>query len=237
MNVRDLTRKLSLAAIDGHHLLLGVGRPLRPGGHDRGERRRHGAAPDHHHADPLELCPHRSDGGGAGHRASRRRAATTTGSRLRSGRSGASKRVGGSWITSWVDLAIYPVLFVDYSAYFFPVVGREPARCDGVVAMAVIWTFAYVEHPRQRSSSGTPRSSSCVDRARAVRSGHDHRAVQDDTITPFEPFAFAGRDCFPAFGAGLFVIMWNYMGWDGLSTVAGGDRGPAPATTRAPWPS
>ena len=48
-----------------------------------------------------------------------------------------------SWVTSWVDLAIYPVLFVDYVAYFFPALG-ENQLLRWVVALAVIWPFAYL---------------------------------------------------------------------------------------------
>lgn len=40
-------------------------------------------------------------------------------------------------------------------------------------------------------------------------------------INPTTPFIIEGKSPFAAFGAGLFVVMWNYMGWDGLSTVAG----------------
>jgi amino acid transporter len=39
--------------------------------------------------------------------------------------------------------------------------------------------------------------------------------------SPVQPFTPDGVSWPSAFGAGLFVIMWNYAGWDGLSTVAG----------------
>ena len=123
-----------------------------------------------------------------------------------------------SWVTSWVDLAIYPVLFVDYSAYFFPVLG-ENELLRWLVALAVIWPFAYLN---MRGSSFVGDSSKLflvivlapfvlVTVIGLFKMSHN----------PFEPFTFEGVDLFPAFGAGLFVIMWNYMGWDGLSTVAG----------------
>ena len=38
---------------------------------------------------------------------------------------------------------------------------------------------------------------------------------------PIQPFTPEDVGALPAFGAGLFVIMWNYMGWDGISTCAG----------------
>jgi amino acid transporter len=122
-----------------------------------------------------------------------------------------------SWVTSWVDLAIYPVLFVDYTAYFFPVLG-ENQLLRWVVALAVIWPFAVLN---MRGSSLVGDSSKLflvivlapfllVTVIGLFKMSHN----------PFEPFTYPGVDLFPAFGAGLFVIMWNYMGWDGLSTVA-----------------
>ena len=123
-----------------------------------------------------------------------------------------------SWITSWVDLAIYPVLFVDYAAYFFPALG-ENQLLRWVVALAVIWPFAYLN---MRGSSLVGDSSKLflvivlapfvlVTIIGLFNMSHN----------PFQPFTYPGVDLMPAFGAGLFVIMWNYMGWDGLSTVAG----------------
>jgi amino acid transporter len=123
-----------------------------------------------------------------------------------------------SWVTSWVDLAIYPVLFVDYAAYFFPALG-ENQLLRWVVALAVIWPFAYLN---MRGSSLVGDSSKLflvivlapfvlVTVIGLFNMSHN----------PFQPFTYPGVDLMPAFGAGLFVIMWNYMGWDGLSTVAG----------------
>jgi amino acid transporter len=58
-----------------------------------------------------------------------------------------------SWLTSWVDMAIYPVLFVEYAAYFFPDTfgGDGSALSRWLLGMAVIWSFT-------TSTSGAPRS-------------------------------------------------------------------------------
>lgn len=122
------------------------------------------------------------------------------------------------WLTSWVDLALYPVLFVDYAAYFFPIL-QEDQLIRWLVATAMIWTLTWVN----------------IRGAKIV--GDSSKLFFLVVITPFilvtilglfqlkgnpiEPFTFAGTGWPAAFGAGLFVIMWNYMGWDGLSTVAG----------------
>jgi len=36
------------------------------------------------------------------------------------GRSGASRWAGGSWINSFVDVAVYPALFADYVGFWRP---------------------------------------------------------------------------------------------------------------------
>ena len=43
---------------------------------------------------------------------------------------------------------------------------------------------------------------------------------------PFQPFVLEGESAREALNLGLFVVMWNYLGWDGLSTVAGEMKNP-----------
>ena len=43
---------------------------------------------------------------------------------------------------------------------------------------------------------------------------------------PVSPLTAGGESVSSAFGLGLFVVMWNYLGWDGLSTVAGEMKNP-----------
>ncbi|HEY6568633.1 MAG TPA: APC family permease [Actinomycetota bacterium] len=128
------------------------------------------------------------------------------------------------WVTSWVDLALYPVLFVDYTSYFFPIL-EENELVRWLVAVTLIWLFAYVN----------------IRGAKVV--GDSSKLFFAVVITPFvlvtiiglfkmgqnpfEPFVNEGVSLPAAFGAGLFVIMWNYMGWDGMSTVMGEVEHPA----------
>ena len=46
-------------------------------------------------------------------------------------------------------------------------------------------------------------------------------AIFDWNFNPTEPFVNPGQGVTSAFGVGLFVVMWNYLGWDGVSTIAG----------------
>jgi amino acid transporter len=123
-----------------------------------------------------------------------------------------------SWVTSWVDLAIYPVLFVDYSAYFFPILG-ENALVRWLVAFVIIWLFAFLNMRGTSLIGDSSKVFLVIVLAPFVLMTVIGLFKMDHN--PFEPFTFPGVGLLPAFGAGLFVIMWNYMGWDGLSTVAG----------------
>ncbi|MGD9960643.1 APC family permease [Nocardioides sp.] len=131
-----------------------------------------------------------------------------------------------AWVASWFDLAIYPVLFTEFSAYFFPgletttfALGPVDLSLKWIVGVIFIWIFAGMNM----------LGSSIV--------GDSSKAFLVIVLLPFllvlvlglfqmdynpgTPFVPEGLSTMEAFGAGLFVIMWNYAGWDGLSTVAG----------------
>lgn len=123
-----------------------------------------------------------------------------------------------SWLVSWVDLAIYPVLFVDFASYFFPILETN-GWVRWIVCLVVIWTLALVNMLGSNVVGDSSKLFLVVVLAPFLlvtviglfRMEHN----------PLTPFTFEGNQLGPALGAGLFVVMWNYMGWDGLSTVAG----------------
>ena len=137
-----------------------------------------------------------------------------------------------SWLCTFVDMAIYPVLFADYLANYVPEVGAGavvlfsigPLDVDlhWLVCLAVIWPLAILNI---RSPKGVGDSSVAfmlfILAPFAVVSLLGIARLFTDGISPFEPFTPPDTGVFAAFGAGLWVVMWNYLGWDGLSTVAG----------------
>ncbi len=131
-----------------------------------------------------------------------------------------------AWVASWFDLAIYPVLFTEFSSYFVPAletttyaVGPVDLSLKWIVGVIFIWIFAGMNM----------LGSSIV--------GDSSKVFLVIVLLPFllivviglfkmdfnptVPFVPEGLSAGEAFGAGLFVIMWNYAGWDGLSTIAG----------------
>lgn len=128
-----------------------------------------------------------------------------------------------SWLVAWVDLAIYPVLFVAYAAYFFPELGEDGSPLlRWVVAMAVIWGFGLVNMMGTKLVGDTSKLFTVIVIAPFVVLtivGLVKLALEGGQ-NPLEPFTADGQGIGPAFAAGLWIVMWNYIGFDGISTVA-----------------
>lgn len=131
-----------------------------------------------------------------------------------------------AWVASWFDLAIYPVLFVEFTSYFVPALetttfGLGPVELSlkWLVGAVFIWIFAGMN---MLGSSVVGDSSKLflviVLAPFLLIMVIGLFKMQHSPVVPFVP---EGLSPMEAFGAGLFVIMWNYSGWDGLSTVAG----------------
>lgn len=131
-----------------------------------------------------------------------------------------------AWLASWFDLAIYPVLFVEFSAYFIPgletgavTLGPLTITVKWLVELVFIWAFALMNMAGSNIVGDSSKIFLVIVLLPFVLVaiiGAFH--MQHNPATPFVPEGLSPAE---AFGAGLFVVMWNYAGWDGLSTVAG----------------
>jgi amino acid transporter len=143
-----------------------------------------------------------------------------------------------AWVASWFDLAIYPVLFVEFTSYFVPELetaslGLGPVELPmkWLLGVVFIWLLALLN---MAGSSFVGNSAKLflvlvlLPFVLVVVLG-----VFRMERNPFEPFTVDGTSAAAAFGAGLFIIMWNYSGWDGLSTVAGDIDNPKRTYPRA----
>ena len=127
-----------------------------------------------------------------------------------------------AWVASWFDLAIYPVLFVEFSAYFMPWLETESLLglpVKWLVELAFIWTFAAMNMAGSSVVGDSSKLFLVIVLAPFLLITVIGLFKMDSN--PTVPFVPEGLSPLEAFGAGLFVIMWNYSGWDGLSTVAG----------------
>jgi len=117
-----------------------------------------------------------------------------------------------TWLYTFVDLAIYPVLFVEYSTFFFP--GIEAYKIP--LCLVIIW------------------SSAGLNILGIVPVGKTSLLLSAAVLIPFVLlFAFASSHYggtlpapslsgirFSSFGMALYTVMWNFLGWDNVTTYA-----------------
>jgi amino acid transporter len=119
-----------------------------------------------------------------------------------------------TWLYTFVDLAIYPVLFITYAAYFFP--QAEVYKIP--ICLLIIW------------------SSALLNILGIVPVGRISVILGALVITPFILLCVvgfmhhSGSYVIPAMslkglglssiGMALYTIMWNFLGWDNATTYA-----------------
>lgn len=119
-----------------------------------------------------------------------------------------------TWLYTFVDLAIYPVLFIEYASYFFP--GIEAYKIP--ICLIIIWAGA------------------ALNILGIVLVGETSLILGIAVITPFIALfitAFTSHSVlfsmphpslsgihFSALGLALFTVMWNFCGWDNTMTYA-----------------
>src|SRR5260221_1044278 len=120
-----------------------------------------------------------------------------------------------TWLYTFCDLAIYPVLFVTYAAFFFPAVALYKVP----VCLAIIW------------------ASALLNILGIVPVGKVYLLLTVLVMTPFVltvglifahhtplsiPAPAIREPHFSTLSMGLYTVMWNFIGWDNRTTYAGG---------------
>jgi amino acid transporter len=119
-----------------------------------------------------------------------------------------------TWLYTFVDLAIYPVLFVEYASFFFP----HLAMYKVPVCLVIIW------------------ASAGLNILGIVPVGRVSLFLGAVVLTPFIilfGLAFYHHTgglviqspslkgvAFPSLGMALYTVMWNCLGWDNTTTYA-----------------
>jgi len=130
-----------------------------------------------------------------------------------------------TWLYSWVDVAIYPVLFASYIGNVAELAGH-PIELDdrpwlkwGIgMAMIVPLTILNLRGTRKVGQASLFFGVLLLAPFIAlVAVGLPKFLAQPSAAwTPFIP---TGTSTGSAVSTGLFVVMWNYLGWDSISTV------------------
>ncbi|MEI9933504.1 MAG: APC family permease [Ferruginibacter sp.] len=117
-----------------------------------------------------------------------------------------------TWLYTFVDLAIYPVLFVEYATFFFPWMAEYKVP----VCLFIIWL------------------SAGLNILGIVPVGRISILLSIIVLIPFIIFFVVGFSHheinysipslslkgigFSSIGLGLYTVMWNFMGWDNATT-------------------
>jgi amino acid transporter len=135
-----------------------------------------------------------------------------------------------NWVVSWLDVSIYPVLAATYLSYFLPVLdtGTNLFGVDisgdflrWVVSAVLILAISYLQIRGARLSGNfTNILGIFMIIPLAIMSILGIYAWIQGGVTARLPFMPEGENLFGALSVGLFVVMWNYMGWE-LPSVAG----------------
>ncbi len=121
-----------------------------------------------------------------------------------------------TWMYSLVDMAIYPVLFNQYLAFFTP--DLSPAT-RFVVSLLVIWTGVAIN---LRGAGRVGRTSIVAGVAVLGAFGAvSVFSLGHQSHVPWLPFVKPGKGRLEGLGVGISVALWNYIGWDNASTVQG----------------
>jgi amino acid transporter len=119
-----------------------------------------------------------------------------------------------TWLYTFVDLAIYPVLFVKYASFFYPPITAYKIP----ICLVIVWFGALL------NITGI------------VRVGKASVLLGTAVITPFvimfvmlllhhptplslPHLTFKGAS-YSATGMALYTVMWNFLGWDNATTYA-----------------
>src|SRR5262245_15217325 len=133
-----------------------------------------------------------------------------------------------SWLDSFVDVAIYPALFVEYLKFWWPAMTAAERwwLAVGFIAALTVLNVLGVRPVGRAAVALAIGVLLPVAALVIVGLASLHTA-------PWAPFLAEGRSLGPAVGLGLAVVMWNYGGWDTPSTTLGETRRPERAFAAA----
>jgi len=127
-----------------------------------------------------------------------------------------------SWAYSLLDMALYPVLLLQYLKFFVP--GLGPVA-SWLIAVAMIWVATWLNLRGTRVVGGASgvfvalvlapfAVLALIAGLRWWSSGHGFAFAHGGAPVP-------GGSLMGALGIGMSQAIWNYSGWDNASTISG----------------
>ncbi len=131
-----------------------------------------------------------------------------------------------AWMFTFVDVGICPALFCDYLAFFFEVFNKDTGSfwARKTVMLSMVWVFVLLNLRGARTVGNFAKGLALMIVSpfvvligwglyRGLTEGFPHN--------PVVPFLNADTSFVSALALAIPVILWNYQGWDAVSTCAG----------------
>lgn len=134
-----------------------------------------------------------------------------------------------TWLYTFVDMAIYPVVFTTYLKYFFPgMTGWQ----QWLMNLVVIFTSLLINWRGAKSVGNSAIIAFIVVTAAFLLLSVI--GIVKMTHVPWQPLVpGVEKHLSETLGLGLSAVMWSYMGWDNVSTFAGEVKNPGRTFPRA----
>jgi amino acid transporter len=133
-----------------------------------------------------------------------------------------------SWIDSFVDVALYPALFVEYLRFWWPALGPGERWLAAVLFIAILTGLNLAGVRPVGRATVVLAVAALLPAAVLVALG-----LFTMTRAPWLPLVSERETLAGGLGLGLAVVMWNYAGWDTPSTCLGETERPERAFVRA----
>lgn len=130
-----------------------------------------------------------------------------------------------AWLYTFIDIGIYPTMFCDYLGYLdpdFAADGNYWLRKSVMIAM--IWSFVLLNLFGSRTIGNFSKLFFALVMSPfliLVVVGLYRGLTQGFPLSPVTPLLTSGTTLGPALASAIPVVLWNYMGWDSISTIAG----------------
>ena len=131
-----------------------------------------------------------------------------------------------AWMFTFVDVGICPALFCDYLAFFFEVFDKEHGSfwARKAVMLSMIWLFVLLNLKGARTVGNFAKGLALMILSPflvLIGWGLFRGLTQGFPHSPVVPFLNEGTTLVSALALAIPVILWNYQGWDAVSTCAG----------------
>ncbi len=138
-----------------------------------------------------------------------------------------------AWMFTFVDVGICPALFCDYLAFFFEIFDKETGSfwARKTVMLTMIWVFVLLNMRGARTVGNFAKGLALMILSPFVVLigwGLYRGLTQGFPHNPVVPFLDLDADTslIAALAVAVPAILWNYQGWDAVSTCAGEMQNP-----------